>query len=94
VIERHLLQQAERCSKALVDGRRRVVVQNLSRQGVVLEGGCRDRGMGIRSKLALIQARHEGGEQLTLANRPFGGAPHDGMGVFGMRPSKKARPVP
>jgi hypothetical protein len=66
VVERHLLEQAERCAKLLVDWRRGVVVQNLLCQDIAFEGGRRDRGVGVRSKQALIQPRHECGEQLTF----------------------------
>jgi hypothetical protein len=68
VVERHFLEQPQRGAQLLVDGRRGVVVENLLRQRVASERGCRDRGMGVGSKQALIQARHERGEQLTLGD--------------------------
>jgi hypothetical protein len=94
MVEGHLLEQPQRGAKPFADRRCRVFVQNLLDQETVVEGGRRDRGVGIRSKVALIQARHESGEQLALANRPFGRTPHDGLRVCGMRPSKEMRPVP
>lgn len=68
MVECHLLNQRQCCAEFFADRRRRVVVQNLLDQGIAMESGRRDRGVGIRSKVALIQAGHERGEQLALAN--------------------------
>jgi hypothetical protein len=54
VVERHFLEQVERGAKLPVDWSRRVVVQNLLREDIASERGRRDRGVGVRSKLALI----------------------------------------
>jgi len=55
VVERHLGEETERGAQPLVDSRRGVVVEDLFRQAVILKRGRRDRGVGIRSKVALIQ---------------------------------------
>jgi len=68
MVECHLLDQRQCCAELVADRRRRVIVQNLLDQGIALERGRRDRGVGIRSKVALIQPGHERGEQLALAN--------------------------
>ena len=68
MVECHLLEQSQRCAKLFADRRGRVLVQNLLDEEIAVESGRRDRGVGIRSKVALIHARHECGEQLTLAN--------------------------
>ena len=93
MIECHLLEQPKCGAKPFADRRCRVLVQDLLNQETVVERGRRDRGVGIRSKVALIHARHECGEELALAHRPFGGTPHDDMRVRGVRPSKEMRPV-
>ena len=66
MVECHLLEQSERGAKRFANRRRVVVAQNLLDEDIAVEGGRRDRGMGIRSKVALIYARHECGEQLAL----------------------------
>ena len=66
MVECHLLEQAQRCAKLLADRRCRVIVQNLFDEEIAIEGGRRDRGVGIRSKVAPIHTRHECGEQLAL----------------------------
>jgi hypothetical protein len=71
-----------------------VVVEYLLGQSGVVESGRRDRGVGIGSKMTLVQTRHERGEQLAFAHCPFGSTPHDGLRVHGVRPSKKMPPVP
>jgi hypothetical protein len=68
MVECHLLEQPQRCAKLFADRGCRVLVQNLLDEKIVVEGGRRDRGVGIRSKGALIHVRHERGEQLALAN--------------------------
>jgi hypothetical protein len=68
MVECHLLEQPQRCAKLFADRSCRVLVQNLLDEKIVVEGGRRDRGVGIRSKVALIHARHERSEQLALAN--------------------------
>ena len=70
MIEGHLLEQPQRGAKPFADRRCRVLVQDLLNQEIVVESGRRDRGMRIRSKVALIHARHERGKQLALAHRP------------------------
>jgi len=54
MVERHLFQQAQRCAKPLADRRAGVFVQYLLDERLTIEGGRRDRGVGIRSKVALI----------------------------------------
>jgi hypothetical protein len=56
VVERDLLEQAERRAELVADRRCRVVVQDLVDEVTVVEGGRRDRGVGIRSKGTLVQA--------------------------------------
>jgi hypothetical protein len=68
MVERHLFQQAQRCAKPLADRRAGVFVQYLLDERLTIEGGRRDRGVGIRSKVALIHPRHECREQLALAH--------------------------
>jgi len=84
VIERHRLQKAQDAAQLLVDRRRCVILENLLDQTVIFERGRRDRGVGIRSKVTLVQPRHESREQLALSNRPFGRSAHNGLGVCGM----------
>jgi hypothetical protein len=67
MVECHLSQEPQRCAKLYADRRYRVLVQDLLDYEIAIEGGRRDRGVGIRSKMALIHARHECGEQLALA---------------------------
>jgi hypothetical protein len=68
MVESHLLEQPQSQAKLLADRRCRVIVQNLLDQQIAVKSGRRDRGVGVRSKVALIQARHECREQLALAN--------------------------
>jgi hypothetical protein len=56
VVERHLLEQAERRAERVADRRRPVVVQDLLDEVTALEGRRRDRGVGIRSKVTPVQA--------------------------------------
>jgi hypothetical protein len=89
VVERHLPEQAKRRPKRLANRRCRVVVQDLLNEVTIVEGGRRDRGVGVRSKVTLVEARHECGEELALADRPLGRAPHDRLCVRGMRPPEQ-----
>jgi hypothetical protein len=81
MVEGHLLEQRQCCAKLLADRRACVLSQNLLDEGLAVEGGRRDRGVGVRSKVALIHPRHECGEQFSLSHRPFGGASHDSLRV-------------
>jgi hypothetical protein len=94
MVERHFLEQAERGAKPVVYWSGRVVVQHLLCQGIVPEGGRRDRGVGVCSKMTLIQTRDERRKQLAFANRPFRGASHDRVRVRGMRSAKQVAPIP
>ena len=69
--ERHLLEQAKRGAEAFVDWRGRVVVEDLLDQRVVTEGGRRDRGVSVGSKMTLVQAGDERRKQFALADGPF-----------------------
>ena len=68
MLERHFLEQPQDCAKPFADRRCRIVVQNLLDQETAVERGRRDRGVGVRSKMALIQTGHERREQLALAD--------------------------
>ena len=56
MVEGHLLEQTERGAKRLADRRCRVIVQNLLDERIAVERGGRDRGVSVRSKVALIHA--------------------------------------
>ena len=71
MIEGHLLEQRQCRAKLLADRRACVLIQNLLDEEIAVEGRRRDRGVGIRSKVAPVHPRHECGEQLALPDGPF-----------------------
>ena len=81
MVECHLLQQAQRGAKLVADRRTCVLIQDPLDEEIAFEGGRRDRGVGIRSKVTPIHPRHECGEQLALSHGPFGRPPHDSLRV-------------
>jgi hypothetical protein len=56
VIERHLFEEAQYSTESFVDGRVRIVVEDLPCEVFVVKGGRRDRGVGVRSKETCVQA--------------------------------------
>lgn len=74
--EGHLPQEPEGRPQLLVD-RGRLPVGQDSTCDIFAELGRRDRAVGTRSEDALIEARHEGCEELPLALAPIGRAAHD-----------------
>ena len=66
MVECHFLEQGQRGAKLLADRRARVLVQDLLDEEIAIEGRRRDRGVGVRSKVAPVHPRHERGEQLAL----------------------------
>jgi hypothetical protein len=56
MIKCHRLEQPKRGSELVVNRRRGVVVQHLLCQAFAFQGRRRDRGVCVRSKVALIQA--------------------------------------
>ena len=69
------------------DGRALVVVQHLARE-LGIEGDRRDRGVSVRSEVAGVQARHEGGKELALADGPGGVTAHGGLIDFESEPGR------
>ena len=68
VIECHLLEKAQYGPQPIVDRRADVVIEDLLCKVVVVKSGRRDRGVGVRSKGAGVEARDERREQLALAD--------------------------
>jgi hypothetical protein len=94
VVERHLFKQAQGCTELRIDRSRPVIVQDRVGQRTASEGGRRDRGVSVRSKVALIQARDECGEKLAFTHRPFRGTAHHRLRVRRMRASEHASAIP
>ncbi len=68
MIQRHLSQEPERRPQFGVDRGRGIIVQYLLNQVGVLKGVRRNCGVGVGSKLALVETRNECGKQLALAD--------------------------
>ena len=68
VSEGHLFKQTQHSTQSFVDRRAGIVLEDLLREVVVVKSGRRDRGVGVRSKGAGVEARDERREQLALAD--------------------------
>ena len=66
--ERHLFKKTEHRTQSFVDRCGGVVLEDLLCEAIVVKGGRRDRGVGVRSKGAFVQARDESRKQFTLAD--------------------------
>jgi hypothetical protein len=56
VVQRHFFEKAQHRSEFLAEWRRPVIVQDLLDERLVLQRGRRDRGVSVRSKVAVIEA--------------------------------------
>jgi hypothetical protein len=56
VSESHFFEKAQHRTQPFVDWRAGIVVEDLLREVLVAKGGRRDRGVGVRSKGALVDA--------------------------------------
>jgi hypothetical protein len=90
--QRHLAQEAQGGLEFGINCRGLEIVEDLFRERFI-EGDRRDRGVGIRSKHALVEPRHEGSKQLAFADGPLGRTPHDCLGVDGVRLAEEGLPV-
>jgi hypothetical protein len=68
VSESHLFKETQHGAQSFGDRRGGIVVEDLLREVIVVEGRRRDRGVGVRSKGAFVQARDESRKQFTLAD--------------------------
>jgi hypothetical protein len=69
MIQCHCLEEAEHGTQPFFNRCARIVIEDLLRDEFVVKGGRRDRGVGIRSKVAGIEAGHERRKELPLADR-------------------------
>jgi hypothetical protein len=56
VREGHLVKKTQHCTQPFVDWRTGIVIEDLLCEVIVVKGGRRDRGVGVRSKGALVHA--------------------------------------
>jgi hypothetical protein len=54
--ECHLFEKTQHRTQSFIDRRADIVLEDLLREVIVVKGGRRDRGVGVRSKGAVVHA--------------------------------------